>query len=241
MLLASLLVLTAIVAVPVSAAAAGNWEYTIAGGAATVTGYTGSDAVVTIPSMLGGCPVVSIGEYAFARCFSLIKLTIPGSVTDIGSNAFYLCGSLETINIPNSVNYIGEYAFCGCNSLSSITIPANAAFVGDGAFYLCDSLSEIKVDAKNSAYTSIDGVLYNKSASFLIAVPGAKTSVTIPASVSSIGVFAFNHCYSLTRVGVDSRNNSFTSIDGVVYNKDVSVLVVAPVQRQALLSPTASS
>ena len=61
----------------------------------------------------------------------------------------------------------------------------------------------------NTHYSSIDGVLYNYVQDTLIQCPGAKTSITIPNSVTSIGDSAFSGCSSLTSVTIP---NSVTSI-----------------------------
>jgi hypothetical protein len=70
------------------------------------------------------------------------------------------------------------------------------------AFYECTNLTAINVDSANSAYTSENGVLYNKAKTTLVQYPAGKTGAfTIPAGVTSIGDRAF-HSYSLTNVTI---------------------------------------
>ena len=154
---------------------------------------------VTIPNS-----VTSIGRCAFLNC-RLTSVTIPNSVTFIGDSAFSGC-SLTSVMIPNSVTFIGDYAFSGC-WLTSVTIPNSVTFIGDEAFS-CSSLENINVDSENDNYSSIDGILYNKDVTNLICCPSAKTSVTIPHSVTSISEEAFSGC-DLTSVTIP---NSVTSI-----------------------------
>ena len=149
--------------------------------------------------------VTSIGVRAFMNCSDLTSVTIPNSVTSIGDYAFCGCG-LTSVTIPNSVTSIGEYAFCGCR-LTSVTIPNSVTFIGDKAFD-CSRLENINVDSENDNFSSLDGILYNKDVTNLICCPTAKTSVTIPNSVTSIGDYAFN-CCDLTSVTIP---NSVTSI-----------------------------
>jgi len=99
------------------------------------------------------------------------------------------------------VTAIGDYAFWGDSSLTSITIPVSVTRIGSAAFASCTSLSAITVDALNSFYSSMDGVLLNKSQTLLIQCPGGKAeSYTIPNSVIRIGDYAFWGDSSLTSV-----------------------------------------
>ena len=152
----------------------------------------------------------SIEDYAFFYCTSLTSVTIPDSVTSIRYQAFYYCSSLTSITIPNSVTSIGSYAFYGCSSLTSVTIPDSVTDIGYQAFNNCSSLTSIIVDGNNEYYKSIDGNLYNKSGEILIRyVRGEnETSFTIPDGVTSI-LTAFSGCSSLTNITIP---NSVTNI-----------------------------
>ena len=120
------------------------------------------------------------------------------------------------IEIPRRVIYdlktytvtsIGVRAFMNCSGLTSVTIPNSVTFIGDKAFS-CSRLENINVDSENDNFSSLDGILYNKDVTNLICCPEAKTSVTIPNSVTSIGEYAFCGC-RLTSVTIP---NSVTSI-----------------------------
>ena len=166
--------------------------------------YCSSLESVTIPNS-----VTSIGDWAFHYCSSLESVTIPNSVTSIGDEAFSYCSSLASVTIPNSVTFIGDYAFSDCSSLESVTIPNSVTSIGCSPFSGCSKLKNIDVYPENANYSSIDGILYNKDVTKLICCPGAKISVTIPNSVTSIGDEAFYGCSSLESVTIP---NSVTSI-----------------------------
>jgi hypothetical protein len=153
--------------------------------------------------------ITSIGANVFAFCSSLISVTIPNSVTSIGQSAFSRSG-LTSITIPNSVTTIGNRAFFDCTSLMSITIPNSITSIGDQVFANCTSLTSITVDTANPNYSSLAGVLYNKTRTTLIQIPGGRSgSFIIPDSVTTIGDSAFQGCTSLTSVTIP---DSITSI-----------------------------
>jgi len=112
------------------------------------------------------------------------------------------------VTIPDTINglpvtSIGDYAFSFCSSLTSVIIPNSVTSIAESAFVDCGSLSAIEVDALNSAYSSVDGVLFNKSQTALIQCPTGKAgSYTIPNSVTSIGNGAFSYCQILTSVTI---------------------------------------
>ena len=87
--------------------------------------------------------VTTIGNDAFAECYSLTSVTIPDSVTTIGICAFLSCSSLTSVTIPDSVTTIGTCAFYGCSSLESVTICDSVTEIGDVAFSNCVSLTSV--------------------------------------------------------------------------------------------------
>lgn len=150
--------------------------------------------------------VTSIGIQTFYGCTSLSNITLPNSVTTIGAGAFYECTALTNVNLGSGVTSIGggQYfgAFQGCTALSSIsTIPAGVTSIGPNAF-TGTQLTQINVDPANPDYTSSNGVLFNKSMTQLIEYPNGNTQATytVPNGVSSILLYAFSGCRSLTSV-----------------------------------------
>ena len=135
---------------------------------------------------------------------SLIKsVVISDGVTRIGYYAFSGCSSLTSVTIPHGVTSIGGWAFSGCSSLTSVTIGNGVTSIND-SFSGCVSLKNFTVSESNSAYSSKDGVLFNKNKTKLVAYPAGKTntSYTIPNSVSEIKEWAFSDCSDLTNVTI---------------------------------------
>jgi hypothetical protein len=183
----------------------------------TITKYTGPGGNVEIPAETNGLPVTVIGESAFDGVTTLTGVTIPDSVTNIENYAFYDCSSLTNVMIGNNVSFIGAEAFSFCSSLTGITIPASVAAIGKGVFWYCSSLTEITVDAANPVYSSSDGILIDKINLKVIQCPEGKVgTVTVPASVTSIGDWSFSDCKNLISVTIPA---SITTIGkGSFYN-----------------------
>ena len=164
---------------------------------------------VTLPKGL-----TQIGAGAFLNCFNLTGVTIPQGVTSIGDNAFLNCRNLTSVVIPEGVTSIGVRAFGACYGLTSVTIPKSVTSIGEPAFSGC--LNNIFVDEGNASYSSVDGVLFNKDHTTLIAYPAnrADTAYKIPEGVTSIGNWAFQTCWYLTDVTIPE---SMTSIGNYAF------------------------
>ena len=89
---------------------AGIFTYEVTDGKASITGFTGSDSSITIPSSIDGYEVTCIADDAF-QSETLKNVTIPDGVTKIGWFAFKECPALRTVTIPNSVSSIRYSAF----------------------------------------------------------------------------------------------------------------------------------
>ncbi len=109
-------------------------QYDIAGGEATITGYTGAASVLNIPEKINGATVTEIARKAFRYCSGLTSVTIPGQVTSIEESAFEGCSGLTSVTIPDGLQFIGYGAFSHCSSLNTITIPDSVTTIRDKAF-----------------------------------------------------------------------------------------------------------
>jgi hypothetical protein len=192
-------------------------------GAINITGYLGTDGTVVIPGMINGYPVTSIGSSAFFYQTTLTNVTIPGSITNIGFQAFTGCGltsvsipdgvvtigqsafmhcsSLTNVSFGNSVTSIADGAFYGCTSLTNVFIPKNVTNIYSTAFVYCSNLTALDVDVINPAFSSVDGVLFDKYQTILLCYPaGLPGNYFMPGSVISIGDNAFEFCFNFTNV-----------------------------------------
>jgi hypothetical protein len=186
---------------------------------------------INIPNL-----VSEIGYRVFAYCAALKDIEIPSSVISIGEEAFRNCGSLKNINIPASVTSIGDWAFLW-SGLENIIISspgtkiANAfqdccylksaeiasAVIGHEAFYGCTALTNVVLKL---SVTSIGDQAFNSCYSL--------ESVDIPASLSYIGSGVFSGCWALKKINVSEDNMYYSSVDGVLYDKDKRTLMCYP-------------
>ena len=202
--------------------------------------------------------ITSIGRDTFEFCESLDTITIPNTVTSIGDMAFYSCSKLHSITIPNSVNRIANQAFDGCG-LESITIPDSVEAIGSWVFTNCTSLKSINVSSNNQQYSSVDGVLFDKNQTKLVKYPADKTdeNYKVPDSVTSIewdaftnsknlktvsigkataptdSTIMFDDCPQLTDITVADDNEQFSSVAGVLFNKDKTTIVRYPAGKES--------
>ncbi|MDE6321363.1 MAG: leucine-rich repeat domain-containing protein [Muribaculaceae bacterium] len=155
--------------------------------------------------------VATIGDCAFYYCHALNSVVIPNSVIHIGMQAFYGCEELTELMLPSSLKSIGYMAFSYCIGLTEVTIPKSVTTIVENPFAGCFWLTTINVEADNEAFTAVDGLLYSKDMTELIAFPNVRSSVDIPASVTTIGDDAFRDSWALTEVTIPSTVTSIGS------------------------------
>ncbi|MCT4507947.1 MAG: leucine-rich repeat protein [Tepidibacter sp.] len=211
-------------------------QYTVPEGVESIEAYSfykcNNLESVNIPST-----VKSIGKNAFKSCAKLKSLTISEGVESIGENAFYECVNLESVIIPSTVNEIGMGAFEYCSKLASVTIPEGVESIGEVSFYECTNLESVTIPStvnrigdhafcacsKLASVTISEGVKEIGFSAFLNCT--SLTSVTIPESVQIINEWAFSGCDKLAGINIDKNNANYSDINGVLFNKDKTVLI----------------
>ena len=201
-----------------SALTEGYYTYTVENGKATITAVdTEIYGNVTVPSTLGGYTVTTIEYAAFWGCSELTGITIPNCVTYIEAEAFDGCTNLRSVKLPNGITSIQYSTFYGCYSLESITIPDSVTSIGYSAFGYCESLQNIYL---SDSLTTIDeGAFY-----FCCSLE----YITIPQNVSFIAQSAFQYCNNMISVDVSRYNQHYSSINGVLFNKEKTHLIFYP-------------
>lgn len=158
--------------------------------------------------------ITTVGIQAFDRCMNLKKVMLADTVRVICASAFLRCKSLSEIHISNSVTHIRECAFCGCEVLKEITLPDKLAVLED-AF---PQTGIIKVNITNGVRRIMSDTFYGCE---------QLKEIIIPSSVKEIND-GFCECPNLERVSVSSKNKHFVMVDGVLFDKDMTRLLLYP-------------
>ena len=196
--------------------------------------------------------VTSIGSGAFYGCTGLTSMSIPSSVTSVGGSAFSGCtrivsfsvdaanpnysssdsvlfnklqtsliqypvGKSGAYTIPSGVITIGDAAFSGCIALTSVSIPSSVITIGGGAFSGCTSLTSVTIPP---SVTTIGYHAFSECTGL--------TGVSIPSGVTTIGSGAFYGCTGIVSFSVAAANPSYSSSDGVLFNKLQTSLIQCP-------------
>lgn len=156
--------------------------------------------MTTITSVSYPNTLTTIGEAAFYRCYGLTEIVLPSSVKTVGTGAYCDCSDVTTIVTPG-VTGLGYYAFEG-TSVSTYEIPAGLTSISPLVFFANETIRSYTVAAGNPSYIAQDGVVYTKDKTELVMYPFRSSvgTFTIPASVKTIGTYAFYNVNGLDSV-----------------------------------------
>lgn len=132
---AIVLMMISVFSLSASAAQSGSYTYELLkDGTAEITGYSGSETVLKIPSTLEGHKVTSIGDYAFNYNFDIEEIYFPDTVTSIGFAAVADCPYISNVYLPEGLVSVGAFAFENDSYLYEVHIPRSVTDIGIYAF-----------------------------------------------------------------------------------------------------------
>lgn len=164
-----------------------------------------------------------LGGGAFAWCSNLANMDIPDGVQKIGEFVFAGCEKLIEIQLPDSIDFIGRNAFAGCTNIivklpkswkaldykqiemvgyqKIISIPASVLSF-DQEYAFMHSVEGFLADEDSLTYKAIDGVLFTRDGTALVAYPPNKANKQyfVPNGVKTIKKWAFNQCRNLRKI-----------------------------------------
>ena len=177
----------------------------------------------------------SLPSSTFRGCTGLRSITLPDSIRWIEAFAFSGCSSLSDVRLPESLTTIDHCAFRDCVSLTRITIPDGVNVLETNAFKGCSALESFRLTDGNDSFCSVDGVLYDKEQRVLIKYPEGKKNdtLTISADITCLEDIELN-CQYLTEINVESGNQWYSSLDGVLFDADQTALIRVPCRKQGV-------
>jgi len=177
----------------------------------TKIGDSAFNICMDLPSIEIPYGVTEIGNTAFSNCASLKEISIPGSITKFGSNMFQYCSSLESIEISEGTETLGSNMFKDLNTLKTVKLPSTLKTVQDNPFSGCRSITNLTVASGNPYFSAMDGYLFNKDKTGIVACPDIKESYSVPSTVAWIGNYAFKGCKLLKSIVIPYGVNSIGS------------------------------
>ncbi len=141
--------------------------------------------------------------------------TLPDSVVSISDYAFEKANYLENVTFSSNLETLGNYALQG-SSIKEAIFKNNLKQIGNYAFNESDLESITLGDSLET--------IGNSAFSWCLSLKEIK----IPSSVKTIGQSAFYMCAALENIIVEDENASYSSQDGVLFNKDKTELIQYP-------------
>lgn len=232
--------------------------------------------------------VEEIGEMAFAgsgyNVVGLTSIELPSTLKKIGPFALQFCDKIKYIELPEGLEVISDGVFNHMQGLenTSLVIPSTVKLIGgdynvtENTGYGChifydmgkdESFTAFEVAEGNEYFTAVDGVLYSKDMTRMLAYPRGKrdTVFEIPEGITQIDEMAFSRASylkklilpdsyilsdtvpanvlnqlannlavalyvysSVDEIGVKETNPNYTTVDGILYSKDMKSLWYIP-------------
>lgn len=223
----------------------GDWEYSLLTHwddekeedvpyGARLDNYNGKATDVVLPAKIGGFNVYGINYYAFDDAKTVKSIKVPATFID---ELEIYATTLESVEVDSKnekyssvdgVVYDKEkktLIFCP-QGKTSVKVPDGVQTIGESSFYGCKNLKSISLP---DSLKTIEIGAFESCESL--------ASVIIPKGVTEIGEYAFMNCKSLESINVDSANKNYTSVDGVLFNKDKTVLIKCPAKKTSVTIP----
>jgi len=179
--------------------------------------------VLTVITSLAVCPINAYaatsgktGSCQWSLSGTVLTISGKGAMGD-GEEVNNWDRNITEVIIKEGVTYIGKMAFYDCTELKKVTLPSTLKTIGYFAFGSCRLLPEIKLPEN---LTTIEYYAFDNCDSL--------RDITIPKNVNDFGADAFEYCNVMENIFVDPANTNYTSVDGVLFNKNKTVIMKYP-------------
>lgn len=157
----------------------------------------------------------------------ITKLKITGKLNSTDLEFLRKMKKIQVLDLSEvNMARLGAYSFQVCQNLTSITLPNSLTSIGEGVFWECSHLASVTIP---DGVTSIGEYVFGGCSRL--------TSITIPGRVTDLASNAFFFCTKLTSINVDKYNSKYSSIDGVLYDKNASTLIKCPEGKISITIP----
>lgn len=151
--------------------------------------------------------------------------SIPDGVVTAGPDSFSTCQGLSSISFPPTPTTIDWYAFHGCSGLESVTLPWTVKTLKQGAFY-GSAVASVGFQVRSVSGILVSGI--NIIEGYVFSNCNNLTSILLPRTVTSISPGAFADNTVLSSITVNAANEYYTSVEGALYDKSVTILHTWP-------------
>ena len=209
---------------------------------------------VTIPATVTNdgveYTVTTLANFGFSSCSNLTGLNLPETITSVGQYAFSIVAAFENINVSEENNYFSsedgvlfnkdktELVLYPAGRTGEYSVPESVLTIGRRAFAhsrlnqvsLPEGLTKIEVSA--FAGCVAPEIILPESLSvigdYAFNICSNLVNINIPDGVKKIGNLVFDGCNSLLDITVEESNANYSSMDGILFNKDKSTLIKYP-------------
>ena len=166
----------------------------------------------------------------FSSCSSLNKINIPKNIKSL-PGVFDSCFSLETLVLPENLE---QLTLVPSSGFQHIHIPKNVSVLtfGSGS---CDYLEDLTIDDANTSFAMHNGAVFSKDFSRLLYLPqNRQGDFTVPKQTKSIMLPYENNRNLFENFFVEDGNESFFSLDGILYKKSNNEIINIPGAKEEL-------
>lgn len=196
----------------------------------------------TLANVVIDTKVASIDESEFCGCTALTTITIPASVTNIGDWAFQNCSNLNAVyfqgNAPLADStvfddasqvtnyYLPKTAGWGTTFASRPTVPVLFTFTTNSGTIMVTEY--IGIGGSVVVPDTINGLRVTTLGNVTFWGCASLTNITLGSNITGYAAQAFVGASNLLTIAVDPFNATYSSLDGVLFNKNQTALCSYP-------------